>query len=65
MDYREMMMQYAPNDCKPTVVDNEKDYKAALEKIAAEKHKKVEDLTEEDKRGVDSMLGLCALDFLD
>ena len=44
MDYNEFMM-FAPKDCRPTVITKQ----SRLEEWAKMLHKKVEDLTEEDK----------------
>ncbi len=65
MDYNEMMMRYAPKDCRPTIVDNSKDYAEAKEHLAKKLHKKVEDLTEDEKDKALATLGLCPLDFMD
>lgn len=62
MDYREFM-SHAPEDCKPTVVDNKRDYELAKEAVARELGKKVEDLTREEKDMAYGRLGLCDLDF--
>ena len=62
MTYEEMM-QFAPKDCQPTVVDNRSDYEKAKEEIAKELGKKVEDLTEKEKDQALCKLGLCPLDF--
>ncbi len=61
MDYRELM-SHAPEDCKPTMVDSMQTLK---EKYAKEHHKKVEELTEDDEKGIMAANGLCDLDFLD
>ena len=65
MDWNEIMKQYAPKDCKPTVVDNNKDYEAAREELAKKLHKKVEDLTPAEEDRAMGMIGLCPLDFMD
>ncbi len=65
MDWNEIMMRYAPKDCRPTVVDNNKDYAEAKEQLAKQLHKKVEDLTEDEKDKALATLGLCPLDFMD
>ena len=65
MDWNEIMMQYAPKDCRPTVVDNNKDYEKAKEAVAKELHKKVEDLTPEEEDRAMGKMGLCPLDFMD
>ena len=65
MDYNEMMMRHAPKQCRPTIVDNNKDYEAAKEAVAKELHKKVEDLTEDEEDRALARLGLCPLDFMD
>ena len=62
MDYREMMM-FAPEDCKPTIVDTEKDYKQALKQVAKANNKTVEELTSEEKEQAMRSIGLCDLDF--
>lgn len=65
MDYREMMMGAAPLDCRPTMVDNQKE----IERIRAERAKalgkEVSELTEAEMEVSLSELGLCPLDFLD
>ena len=65
MDYMEMMMRYAPKGCKPTVVDNSKDYEKAKAALAKQLHKKVEDLTEDEEDKALAKIGLCPLDFMD
>ena len=60
-----MMMRHAPKQCRPTIVDNNKDYEAAKEAVAKELHKKVEDLTEDEEDRALARLGLCPLDFMD
>lgn len=47
MDWNEIMMQYAPEDCKPTVVGTAEE--EALKTTAESLHKKVEDLTGAEK----------------
>ena len=47
MDWNEIMMQYAPKDCRPTVVGTAEE--EALKTTAKSLHKKVEDLTEAEK----------------
>ena len=44
MDYRELM-QNAPKDCQPTVIDTDKDYQEALKQVAKANNKQVEELT--------------------
>lgn len=39
MDYREMM-QCAPKECQPTVIDTNKDYQEALKQVAKATAKK-------------------------
>lgn len=63
MDYRELM-QYAPKDCQPTIVDTEKNYQEALKRVAKENNKNVEELTSEEKKQAMGSIGLCDLDFL-
>ena len=46
MDYKEMMERYAPKDCQPTEVTP----KSRLEAWAKRLGKKVEDLTEAEKK---------------
>lgn len=65
MDYKEMMMRYAPKQCQPTIVDNNKDYKKAKEALAKELNKRVEDLTEDEEDKALRKMGLCPLDFMD
>ena len=65
MDYNEMMMRYAPKQCRPTIVDNSKDYEEAKERLAKQLHKKVEDLTEDEEDKALAKMGLCPLDFMD
>ena len=65
MDYKEMMMRYAPKGCKPTVVDNSKDLEKAKVALAKQLHKKVEDLTEDEEDKALAKIGLCPLDFMD
>lgn len=65
MDYNEMMMRYAPKQCKPTIVDNNKDYEEAKKALAKQLHKKVEDLTEAEEGKALAKMGLCPLDFMD
>ena len=65
MDYKEMMMRYAPKQCRPTIVDNSKDFEEAKERLAKQLHKKAEDLTEEEEDKALAQIGLCPLDFMD
>ncbi len=65
MDWNEIMRQYAPADCRPTIVDNNKDFEEAKERLAKQLHKKVEDLTEAEEDKALGQLGLCPLDFMD
>lgn len=65
MDWNDIMREYAPKDCQPTEVDNNKDYAAAKEAVAKELGKKVEELTPEDEDLALGKMGLCKLDFLD
>lgn len=68
MDYNEMMMRYAPKQCRPTIVDNSKDFEEAKAQLAKQLHKKVEDLTEDEEDEEDKALaqiGLSPLDFMD
>ncbi len=65
MDYKEMMKRYAPKQCQPTIVDNSKDFEEAKEQLAKQLHKKVEDLTEDEKDKALAKIGLCPLDFMD
>lgn len=65
MDYNEMMMRYAPKRCKPTIVDNSKDYEEAKERLAKQLHKKVEDLTAAEEDKALAQIGLSPLDFMD
>ena len=62
MDYREMM-QHAPKECQPTVVDTKKDYEEALKQVAKANNKAVEELTTEEKQQAMQSIGLCDLDF--
>ena len=65
MDYKEMMLRYAPKQCQPTIVDNGKDYEEAKEALAKQLHKKVEDLTEDEEDKALAKIGLSPLDFMD
>jgi hypothetical protein len=65
MDYKEMMERFAPKECQPTVVDNNKDYEEAKKALAKELNKKVEDLTEAEEDRALGKIGLCPLDFMD
>ena len=60
----EELMQFAPKDCQPTILDNKRDYQNALEEVAKMKNKKIEDLTSEDRKEALGRIGLCDLDFL-
>ena len=62
MTYEELM-QFAPKDCQPTVVDTNKDYQDALKAIAKANHKKVDELTDEERKAALNSIGLCDLDF--
>ena len=64
MTYEEMM-QSAPKDCRPTIVDNQKEIAKIRERRAKELGKGVSELTEQEKKVELSELGLCDLDFLD
>ena len=64
MDYREFM-QFAPKDCRPTVVDTKGDLRKNEEKLAKELGKKVEELTEDEEDKALAKMGLCPLDFMD
>lgn len=63
MDYREMM-QYAPKECQPTVIDTNKDYQEALKQVAKANNKAVEELNLNEKEQAMQSIGLCDLDFL-
>lgn len=65
MDYNEMMMRYAPKQCRPTIVDNSKDFEEAKAQLAKQLHKKVEDLTEDEEDKALVQIGLSPLDFMD
>jgi len=65
MDYNEMMMRYAPKQCRPTIVDNSKDFEEAKAQLAKQLHKKVEDLTEAEEDKALAQIGLSPLDFMD
>lgn len=65
MDYNEMMMRYAPKQCRPTIVDNSKDFEEAKAQLAKQLHKKVEDLTEDEEDKALAQIGLSPLDFMD
>lgn len=65
MDYKEMMLRYAPKQCQPTIVDNGKDYEEAKETLAKQLHKKVKDLTEDEEDKALAQIGLSPLDFMD
>lgn len=65
MDYNEMMMRYAPKQCRPTIVDNSKDFEKAKAQLAKQLHKKVEDLTEDEEDKALAQIGLSPLDFMD
>lgn len=65
MDYNEMMMRYAPKQCRPTIVDNSKDFEEAKAQHAKQLHKKVEDLTEDEEDKALAQIGLSPLDFMD
>ncbi len=62
MDYEEMM-QFAPKDCQPTVIDTGKDYQEALKQVAKTNNKPVEELTTKEKEQAMQLIGLCDLDF--
>ena len=62
MDYRELM-QNAPKECQPTVIDTSKDYQEALKQVAKANNKTVEELTSEEKEQAMQSIGLCDLDF--
>ena len=67
MDLRELMM-YAPKELQPTIVDNEKDYQKTEEELAEKLGKKVEDLTEAERKDAKETFmashGLCDLDMM-
>ena len=63
MDYNEMMMRYAPKQCKPTVVDTEKDFQSALKAEAKRQKKDVKQLTEQEREKALGQIGLCSLDL--
>lgn len=65
MDYNEMMMRYAPKQCRPTIVDNSKDFEEAKAQLAKQLHKKVEYLTEDEEDKALAQIGLSPLDFMD
>ena len=65
MDYNEMMMRYAPKQCRPTIVDNSKDFEEAKAQLAKQLHKKVEDLTEDEEDKALAQIGLSPLGFMD
>ena len=44
MDWNEIVKQYAPKDCKPTIIKSAKE--EALEATAKARHKEVDELTE-------------------
>ena len=60
----EELMQFAPKDCQPTIVDINKEYQNSLKEVAKMKNKKIEDLTSEDRKEALGRIGLCDLDFL-
>ena len=60
-----MMMRYAPKQCRPTIVDNSKDFEEAKAQLAKQLHKKVEDLTEDEEDKALAQIGLSPLDFMD
>ena len=62
MDYRELM-QNAPKECQPTVIDTDKDYQEALKQVAKANNKQVEGLTTKEKEQAMQSIGLCDLDF--
>ena len=62
MDYRELM-QNAPKECQPTVIDTSKDYQEALKQVAKANNKTVEELTTEERKQAMQSIGLCDLDF--
>lgn len=64
MDYKEMMVQYSPKDCQPTVVDPRANLAKARKELAKEKGVKPEELTEEDSETALAMCGLCDLDLM-
>ena len=43
------MMQYAPKDCQPTILDLQKEKEAALQAYLKRTGKKLEELTEQEK----------------
>ena len=47
MDYEEMMLMYAPKGCAPTVIGSAE--AEALKETAKKYHKKVNELTDEEK----------------
>ena len=57
------MMQFAPKDCQPTVIDTKKDYQKALKAVAKSRKKKIEELTTSEKEEAMKSIGLCDLDL--
>ena len=57
------MMQYAPKECQPTVIDTSKDYQEAMKQVAKANDKAVEELTTKEKQQAMKSIGLCDLDF--
>lgn len=62
MDYRELI-QNAPKECWPTVIDTSKDYQEALKQVAKANNKPIEELTTKEKEQAMQSIGLCDLDF--
>ena len=58
-------MRYAPKQCRPTIVDNSKDFDEAIAQLAKQLHKNVEDLTEDEEDKALAQIGLSPLDFMD
>ena len=60
----EELMQFAPKDCQPTIVDINKEYQDSLKEVAKANNKKVDELTDEERKTALNSIGLCDLDFL-
>ena len=67
MELRDLI-SYSPSELQPTIVDNEADYQKSLEEQAEKLGKKVDDLTEAEKKDAKETFmaanGLTSLDFM-
>ena len=67
MELRDLI-SYIPNELQPTIVDNEADFQKTQEEQAEKSGKKVEDLTEEERKDAQETFmaghGLTDVDFM-